>query len=165
MLIQDAIAELPPTCAFQGALVLTAPLGKAGDIIKLGSKLRITTRSIPRRRPLEDPYAWACRTWGASPSVVASDPAEWVRIEQLGSRHVARGATLLWGVELSADAALPIGMLKDLVRAAHGRHLAEGVTSANGHTAFLRRTKTRWHLAAAFGEQLTLALDHPGSQG
>jgi hypothetical protein len=81
-----------------------------------------------------------------------------VVIEQLGSRNVACNATMLWGVELSTDSGLPHEMLIDLVRAAHANELSEGVTFSHGHCAFLRCSRSRWHLSTACGEQLTLDL-------
>lgn len=152
VLLQDAIDSLPREHQLSGALWLSAPAAVKGRIVRLRHRLGLldSTLSAPGDEPLSQ---WAVRAWeeaGVTPlHEVDDDPARWVRIVRNGSRFIAAGSTLLWGVELAADSKAHPLMLLPLVRQAHAGTLEQGVVTADGCVALQVQHATRWSLIVA----------------
>lgn len=150
MLLHDAVSALPPAHAVSGALFLAAPeqFSETGPTVcRLGGRIFLNGAPAPRRLPNEPPAAFAERVWDRKDVEVPDDPAEWVRYERLGARVVARGASLLWGVEISAEPEVPLSMLRDVVSLTHRGALQPGVLYNGATTAFLDHSRSRWSVA------------------
>lgn len=152
VLLQDAIDSLPREHQLSGALWLSAPAAVKGRIVRLRHKLGLLDSTL--MPPGDEALAqWAVRSW-AQAGVTAlgevdDDPARWVRVVRNGSRYIAAGSTLLWGVELAADLSTHPLMLLPLVRQAHAGTLEQGVVSADGCVALQVQHATRWSLVTA----------------
>jgi hypothetical protein len=150
MLLRDAVSALPAAHAVSGALFLAAReqfSSNGPTVCRLGGKLFVSGAPVPRRLPHEHPASFAERVWDRSDVVVADDPAEWVSYDRLGSRVIARGASVLWGVEISAEPEIPLAMLRDVVRMAHRGSLQPGVLYNGASTAFLEHSRSRWFVS------------------
>lgn len=150
MLLHDAVSALPAVHAVSGALFLAAPeqFHEAGPAVcRLGGKLLVAGSHAPRRSPNEPASAFAERVWNREDVIVSDDPSEWVRYDRLGARVVARGASLLWGVEISAEPEVPLEMIRDVVRLAHRGALQPGVLYNGTTTAFLENSRSRWSIS------------------
>lgn len=151
--IEDIVDALPPAQRLSGALWLSAPLSQKRRIVSLNGLVGLVDQDVTAPSGLEHPFEWACRQWracGVTPVTSASrDPLSWVVIASTGSRLLAHGSTLLWGVELAADRRSHPLMLAHLVRMAHLGNLEEGVVTADGCVALQVRNATRWSLVAA----------------
>jgi hypothetical protein len=151
--IAEIIDRLPSAQKLSGALWLTAPASHRHHIVLLNGRVGLADGEISEPLDHEHPFDWACRQWrlhDATPVTSAShDPLSWVTVASSGSRLLAHGATLLWGVELAADRQTHPLMLAHLVRMTHAGHLEEGVVTADGCVALQVRHSTRWSLVAA----------------
>jgi hypothetical protein len=150
MLLRDAVSALPAAHAVSGALFLAASeqfSSNGPTVCRLGGRLFVSGAPVPRRLPHEHPASFAERVWGRSDVVIADDPAEWVSYHRLGSRVIARGASVLWGVEISAEPEVPLSMLRDVVRMAHRGSLQPGVLYNGASTAFLEQSRSRWFVS------------------
>jgi hypothetical protein len=128
-----AIATLAPARRASGALWLAAPQGHTRRIAHpRGRCLAVAdapTLVVPES---DDPHtvaAWATAVWSSTPGErrELGSCVSWVDLERSGANTIARGARLLWGRRLTADARVPVDVIEHAVELLAADRLTPGV--------------------------------------